>query len=89
MLSWRAVSSMYRAITNRNVDGRSLYAEFERKYNKNKELFDKIIANFDQNGVQLKAGEETQQANADADAAKKTVNSMAKRASTKMLKKKT
>lgn len=78
---------MYRDITNRNVDGRTLYAEFERKYNKNKEVFDRVVANFDQNGVQLKASEEEETANADADAAKKVVNSMAKRASTKLLKK--
>jgi hypothetical protein len=80
---------MYRDLTGRNIDGQNLYAEFERKYNKNKESFDKIIGNFDQNGVELKAAEEEEVANPEKASAKKKVDSMAKRASTKLLKKKT
>ena len=80
---------MYRDLTGRNIDGRNLYAEFERKYDKNKAAFDKIIANFDKNGVQLKSAEEEEVVNPEKAAAKKKVDSMAKRASTKMLKKKT
>lgn len=85
--SWRAISSMYRDVTGRNVDGRTLYAEFTRKYDTNKAMFDKVVANFDENGVRLKTHDEERADGADANDSQKTVDSMAKRASQKLLKK--
>lgn len=85
--SWRAIASMYKDITNRNIDGRTLYAEFTRKYDTNKSMFDKVIANFDENGIRLKTRDEERADGADANDAQKTVDSMAKRASSKLLNK--
>ena len=78
---------MYNDISNRNVDARTLYAEFTRKYDKNKPVFDKVIANFDENGVRLKTREEERADGADTNNAQQTVDRMAKRASAKLLNK--
>lgn len=85
--SWRAISSMYNQVTNRQVDARTLYNEFARKYDKNKPVFDKVVANFDENGVRLKTRDEERADGADTNDAQKTVDSMAKRASANLLKK--
>ena len=50
-------------------------------------MFDKVIARFDKNGVDLKTGEEEINGTSNTDTAKNTVDSMAKRASAKLLKK--
>lgn len=78
---------MYSQVANRNVDARTLYNEFTRKYDKNKPVFDKVVANFDENGVRLKTRDEERADGADTNDAQKTVDSMAKRASQKMLNK--
>jgi hypothetical protein len=85
--SWRAISSMYKDVTKRNIDGRNLYREFIRKYDANKPLFDKVVANFDENGVRLKTRDEQRADGANANDSQKTVDSMAKRASAKLLNK--
>lgn len=78
---------MYSHVANRQIDGNTLYNEFKRKYEANKPVFDKVVANFDENGVRLKTRGEEQAGGADTNDAQKTVDSMAKRASTKLLKK--
>lgn len=78
---------MYSKITNRNVDPRIIYNEFTRKYENDKEVFDKVISRFDQNGVTLKTREDEIQGGAETGDAQKTVDSMAKRASAKLLSK--
>jgi hypothetical protein len=78
---------MYSQVSNRKVDARTLYNEFVRKYDKNKPVFDKVVANFDENGVRLKTRDEERADGADANDAQKTVDSMAKRASANLLKK--
>ena len=78
---------MYKDISGRNIDGRMLYTEFKRKYEANKPAYDKFVANFDENGVTLKTGEDEIEGGADTNDAQKTVDSMAKRASAKLLNK--
>lgn len=78
---------MYNDVSERNINGRILYSEFVRKYEKNKELFDKVVANFDQHGLRLKTQEEDSAVAADKQRAKNTVDRTAKRASSKLLKK--
>lgn len=85
--SWRAIASVYNNVTNRSVDGRTLYAEFTRKYDKNSSTFDKVVANFDEDGIELKAREEETAGKANSSNPQATVNRMAKRASSKLLKK--
>lgn len=78
---------MYSQVANRQIDARTLYNEFARKYDANKAVFDKVVANFDENGVRLKTRDEESADGADTNDAQKTVDSMAKRASSKLLKK--
>ena len=78
---------MYNQVSNRNVDARTLYAEFTRKYDKNKAVFDKVVANFDGDGVKLKTGQDELEGGADTNDAQKTVDSMAKKAAKNLLKK--
>lgn len=85
--SWRAIASMYSQISNRNVDSRTIYNEFKRKYDTNQLVFDKVVANFDENGVRLKTQDDERADGSDTNDAQKTVDSMAKRASQKMLNK--
>lgn len=85
--SWRAIASMYNDITNRSTDHRTIYSEFKRKYDKNKTAIDKVVANFDQDSVTLKTGDEKKSQKADTDQGKKTIDRMAKRASANLLKK--
>lgn len=86
-LSWRAISSLYKDITGRNVDGRILYTEFKRKYEPNKPAYDKFVSNFDENGITLNTGEDDLEGGDDTNNAQKTVDRTAKRASQKLLKK--
>ncbi len=78
---------MYRDVSGRNIDGKNLYNEFKRKYEANKPTFDKVVANFDENGVTLKTGEEEVAGGADTNNAQQTVMGMAKKAAKNFLKK--
>ena len=79
---------MFSKLAGRNVDGHTLYKEFKRKFDANQSLYQKFINNFDENGVVLKTDEiEDPAQNADLAKSKQAVNSSAKRASQKLLKK--